>query len=270
MNENSKARIPVRPLSYEDRDIALTRELIIDYGDSGTGKGNIYITDKDDPTILIDITKLIAESYLSNINGDNTTVTINGELYNLSELLSLLKRNNISIVNSADSVAVPADTNYDHMSISIENKMVGLHGFISAGNYSTPKKINGELIWLVDNPDELEPPPGSSNNVITVIPTNDKIVLYAKQGVYCNLTEALEPLYKIEMPLSVPRYAKFAWRLDSDVISEIKFPSNIIWITQEVGPIAKGISYIFNIETWDYGNTWIVSHIQFNNPGYHG
>lgn len=265
MFENSKARIPVRPLSYNDRDIALTRELIIDYGDSDAGKkGHIYITDKDDPNVLIDITKLIADSYLSNINGDNTQITINGEVYNLSQLLSELKRNEVVIVNSADSVGVPANVNYDHSSISISNNLVSVYGFGVAAEGSTPKKVNGELVWtLPDGSGELEPEPGARDNVIPALPTNDKIVLYAKPGVYTDLTTSLYPIYTVEMPTSQPRYAHFAWRLDAKVNSEIRFPSNIIWIDPEVTTITSGKSYIFTIQTWDYGVTWIVSVITF-------
>lgn len=259
MRESSIARIPVRPLPYSDRDIAMTREIIIDYD-----KGNIYITDKDDPTILIDITKLIADSYLSNINGDNTSVTINGEVYNLSELLSELKKNKIEILNSADAISVPADVNYDHRSVTVDGVLVSIYGFMKAPNLSTPRKVDGQLVWDSPKGDDLEPTPGASDNVITVIPTNDHIVLYAKPGVYTHLTAALEPLYHIEMPTSQPRYAHFAWRLDSEVISTIKFPANIEWVTTEVASIIAKRSYIFNIETWDYGVTWIISHIEFD------
>lgn len=253
------ARIPVRPLSYEDKDIALTRELVLDYD-----KGFIYITDKDDPTVLHDITKLIADTYLSKINGDNTTVTINGEVYNLSQLLGSLNKSKISILNTADSASVPADVNYDHNSITVEGKVVSVYGFNEAPNNSIPRKVDGSLIWSVDGADELEPAPGAYDNVIDALPTNDKIVLYNKSGVYTKLTASLYPIYTIEMPKSLPRHAHFEWKLDCEVNSEIKFPSNIIWVTNEVTTILNGKSYIFNIETWDYGATWIISYIIFN------
>lgn len=256
---NDTARIPVRPLDYEDRDIALTRELVIDYK-----TGFIYITDKDDPTELIDITKLIADSYLSKINGDNTTVTINGEVYNLSELLSSLNKSKISILNTADTIGIPADVNYDHNSITVEGKVVSLYGFNDAPNNSIPRKVDGTVVWSVENADELEPAPGAYNNVIDIDPTNDKIVLYNKPCVYTNLTASLYPVYDIEMPISLPRHARFEWKLDCKTDSEIKFPSNIVWITDEVTSIFNGKSYIFNIETWDYGATWIISTTIFN------
>lgn len=262
---NNKARIPVRPLSYADRDIALTRELVIDYGENGDiGKGHIYITDKDDPSILIDITKMIADSYLQNINGDNTTVTINNEVYNLSELLGALNKSKITILNTADSVGVPADINYDHKSITVEDKVVSIYGFNTAPNNSILKKVDGTVVWSTEEGEDLEPHPGDYDNVITIIPTNDKIVLYAKTAVYTELTATLYPVYTIEMPTSLPRYFRFAWKLDSKVDSEIKFPSNIVWITDEVTSIIEDKTYIFNIETWDYGHTWIISATVFD------
>ena len=45
-----KARIPVIALSYEDKDIAKKKELLVDYK-----KGGIYVVDAEDRTIIHDI-----------------------------------------------------------------------------------------------------------------------------------------------------------------------------------------------------------------------
>lgn len=262
MNESNRARIPVRPLPYSDRDLAMTRELVIDYD-----KGNIYITDKDDPTLLIDITKLIADSYLSNINGDNTNVTINGEIYNLAELLAELKRNKITILNSADSMAAPASVNYDHASISIQNNVVSMFGFEEASNFSTPMKLDNQLVWK--NPEDMgdpsEPTPGANINVIDIMPTNDYIILYNKPYQYTRIITSPRSNFLIKLPLSMPKFSRLRWRIDTDIQLSLSFPSNIIWIDDDImaTPVQKlitaGHSYLIDMETWDFGATWVVT-----------
>lgn len=261
MNESSMARIPVRPLPYADKDLAMTREIIIDYD-----KGNIFISDKDDPSILIDITKLIADSYLSNINGDNTNVTINGEVYNLAELLTELKRNKITILNSADSQAIPASVNYDHDSVSIEDNVVSLFGFKAAANNSKPMKKDGALVWLSpeDQGDPGEPKPGANINVIDIIPTNNSIVLYAKP--FMNTTIVTSPItsFLMKLPKSQPKFARIKWKLDTAIALSLSFSSNMTWIDDDImgTPVEKRITaastYLIEMETWDFGETWIV------------
>lgn len=262
MNESNRARIPVRPLPYSDRDLAMTRELVIDYD-----KGNIYITDKDDPTMLIDITKLIADSYLSNINGDKTNVTINGEVYNLADILTELKQNKITILNSADTQAVPASVNYDHNSVSIKDNMVSLYGFTDAPNFSTPMKKDNVLVWLTpeDSGDPSEPTPGANINVIDISPTNDYIILYNKPFQYTKITTSPRSNFLIKLPLSMPKFSRLRWKIDTDVQLSLSFPSNIIWIDDDIMAtpvqklIAAGHSYLIDLETWDFGTTWMVT-----------
>lgn len=258
MNENrNKGRIPVRPLPYSERDIAMTREIIIDYD-----KGNIYITDKDDASVLIDITELIANSYLSNINGDNTNVTINGEVYNLAELLAELKRNKVEIRHSGDAVSVPADVKYDSVSVTILDGFITLHGFTRAANESRPVKRNGELVWETpeDAGDPSEPSPGASDNRIHIFPTHEHIILYAKPWQYTCITQSLFPEYTVVLPFSQPRCSNFKWKLDINTELKLILPKNIMWLNPEVSEYHQYESYVFSFETWDYGYTWIASY----------
>ena len=261
-NRDKLHRIPVRPLPYDDRDIAMTRELVIDYD-----KGNLYITDKEDPSILIDITKLIAESYLSNINGDNTEITINGEVYNLAELLTLLKKERIRVLNSADHIAVPIDVSIDQLSLSVKDHTLQLYGFDKAGDYARPMKKDGFLYWeeLKDNGDIREPQPGDRENTILILPTNDKIVLYNKPQMRSYVSENLYPEYTIEMPFSRPVYSQMKLKFDAfkeDIF--IRWPTNLVWVDPEVNVIPCHITYIFSFDTWDSGRTWNVNHFHYS------
>lgn len=72
-------RIPIRPLSYKNRDLSNTNELIIDYGEDASY--HIYISHHTERGKYIDITALIVNEMLPKveINGDQFTVTVEGE-----------------------------------------------------------------------------------------------------------------------------------------------------------------------------------------------
>lgn len=255
-------RIPVRPLPYSDRDIALTRELVIDYD-----RGNLYITDKEDPSILIDITKLIADAYLSTINGDATNITINGEEYNLAQLLAMLKKEKFRILNSGDQIAIPTSTHIDQLSLAVKDNMIQLYGFDTAGDYARPMKKDGFIYWeeMEDNGDIREPQPGDKDNTILILPTNDKIVLYNKPQMRTYVSKILYPKYTIEMPFSRPTYSQMKLKFDAfkeDVF--IQWPTNLVWIDPEVVVIPCHQTYIFSFDTWDSGRTWNVNHFHYS------
>ena len=85
-------RIPLRPLSYKNRHLATTSELIIDYGSEGTENWHIYITDDKKADKLIDLTELIAEKVIPgvDINADQFYITLEGEdgLFNLKDIMN--------------------------------------------------------------------------------------------------------------------------------------------------------------------------------------
>jgi hypothetical protein len=72
-------RIPLKPLPYSSRELASTNEFIIDYdGDNATY--HMYISDSNDPSVLIDLTQKIIEVILpdAKINADQFQITIEG------------------------------------------------------------------------------------------------------------------------------------------------------------------------------------------------
>lgn len=71
------ARIPVIPLPYKDRELAVEKELIVEYG-TGTEYPNLYIVDENDRTKLWDITEGIRLSIMNETPADNFTVEIEG------------------------------------------------------------------------------------------------------------------------------------------------------------------------------------------------
>lgn len=74
-DQYNMGRLPLRPLSYKDKALAQTKELLIDNtGDNPSY--HIYIVDAKDRTKLIDLTALYSEN--PDINGDNLYITIDG------------------------------------------------------------------------------------------------------------------------------------------------------------------------------------------------
>ena len=85
----AKTRLPTRPLSYENKDLAYNRELIADYT-----TGNLYL--KDDTGNIIDLSQKISQTIIESgqiaqylnvtytgFDGEETTVTINAAVIDL-------------------------------------------------------------------------------------------------------------------------------------------------------------------------------------------
>lgn len=83
------ARIPVIPLPYKNKELAVEKELIIDYGHDDKYP-NLYIVDENDRTKLWDITAGIIQS-IQGSPGDDFTVEIEGiGTISLGDILNLL------------------------------------------------------------------------------------------------------------------------------------------------------------------------------------
>lgn len=83
------ARIPVIPLPYKDKELAVEKEIVIKYGHDDEYP-NIYIVDENDRTKLWDITEGIRQS-IQGSSGDDFTVEIDGiGTISLHDVLNLL------------------------------------------------------------------------------------------------------------------------------------------------------------------------------------
>ena len=94
---NSRARIPVIPLSYADRHLAVEKELVVDYE---TGK--IYIISSQNREVIFDITEIIKKE-ASEAAGDNITVEIEGIGHtDIGTILNKLYKSSITSSNSEE------------------------------------------------------------------------------------------------------------------------------------------------------------------------
>lgn len=277
VNITDKARIPVIALSYNDRDIAKEKELLIDYE-----KGGIYVVDAEDRTIIHDLTKYIADNYLSQIDGNSTYVDISGiGIVNLATIIKLLYDSRVNMVNQYDdSVAIPVDASLDNQSITIFNNKVEVYGFHNAKPLATPRvsedgsriewvggveedKIGDDLDNVDDPPGGYEPPLGAKQNVVYIYPTDDTIILYNKPQQFTAINYSEYSEFIVKFPLTMMQYAKFYWRLDTEVAIGLKWYNNLTWLNPRPNNTAEHNIYIFECQTWDYGNTWIISYINY-------
>ena len=114
-------RIPVIPESYDNRQRAVCKELLVNYD-----TGDIYIVSKDDPSVLIDVTNKIKES-IKNIEGANIEVTIEGiGTINLQELMKQMNetaKSSLKAIPTGDSIKYVTDKAVlDNKSLEINHK----------------------------------------------------------------------------------------------------------------------------------------------------
>lgn len=141
-DENYAGRVPVQPLPYELKELADTRELIVNYKN-----GDMYVV-SDDGT-LIDITSHLSE-LIQNANSSNTLITIEGlGEVKLSRILELLWENRITF-NSKEQTGIylPKGKQADFKSISIKDNLIQISDFDTADNGTIPVKIGDKIYWM--------------------------------------------------------------------------------------------------------------------------
>lgn len=139
--EMHSTRIPVQPLPYENRSLAVERELIVNYDD-----GSMYIT--ADNGKIIDITSKLVE-LIQNANASNSDITIDGiGTIKLARLLQILWENRMQF-SSKDSIAtcIPKGSKVDFKSIEIKDNIIQMADYDDAGENTIPVKVNGKIRW---------------------------------------------------------------------------------------------------------------------------
>lgn len=134
-------RIPVQPLTYENKALATERELIVNYND-----GSMYIVSENGE--LIDITAKLSEQ-IKNANASNSDITIEGlGTVKLSRLLQLLWENRIQFTTKEGiSACIPKGINADFKSIEVKDNTLQIANYEDASDNTIPVKVNGKLYW---------------------------------------------------------------------------------------------------------------------------
>lgn len=262
------SRIPTIPLDYSERDKAIEKELLVDYG---TGK--IYVVSSYDRTVIFDLTSKISE-YLqqTGISGDSLTVNIEGlGNVDLGSIISLLyNQEGATMVEEVDPLVVQMPSSgyqYDLKSVLIKDSKVQIYGFDEAPDGSIPQKSAGIVKWTtVDS--------AASNSVTKLLPADGII----------QLTEACNQMVTIEdndTYIIVPPFVssgcnqiRLNLTVNCDLDPIITFSDNIVWqsgvirwTTDVDTPDFCGKSVnIITLTTWNEGNTWLAKIDNFDMP----
>jgi hypothetical protein len=141
-NFQNSGRIPIIPLPYEMKALAVENEFIYD-----NKTGSIYFAKKDGS--LFDITSKLAE-LIQNANASNTEIEIEGieGTIKLSRILQILWENKVTFTSKENvSAYIPVGKQFDFKSTELKNNFIQLYGFDQADEECIPVKINGRIYW---------------------------------------------------------------------------------------------------------------------------
>lgn len=282
-------RIPVIPESYDNKQRAVCKELLVNYD-----TGDIYIVSKDDPTTLIDVTAKIKES-IKNIEGANIEIDIEGiGKINLEELMKQMNDNvktSVKAIPTGESIKYITDKAVlDTKSLEINKKYntVQIKGFKEADENTMLVKRNGVAVWLPvitsdstnddedkDNPSSslgnsstpINPDDGLSSKCHILDPSDHKLYLLASKR---QKTIMPTSYFKVILPTPMDERTDIEWLVTTDEKNtpEVTFPTNLFW-DEIFDTLIPSTMHIFKFSTWDGGRTWAASFRKYNNNAVH-
>lgn len=232
LKPRSKARLPIIPLSYKNKDAAILQEFIVDYDDK----------------------KLYAKHPLT---GEIIEFTKNmSEVFNTTEL-------DIEYTGAVN--VLPKRMMLDYKSLNQVNygNLIQLNGFDTAlGDQMVYKGLDGNLLWT-NVWDKVRSSMYRESIHECNVTLNDTIVIDPE---FINRTVA--PLTPATLVITtnsaIPVYCKTIWNLSVETMVDITFPNYIIWENLSDMQIAPNSINIYTFETWDSGVTWIGSKQKTN------
>lgn len=143
-NFDIKSRVPVRALSYENKDMAVPKELVIDYD-----AGIIYVTDKDGNVINVSTNQKTIDAIINYISQNPDTSFLPTSGGKMTGHLYLEKGAEIRIFGDHGvpyGVLRMGDDGYMHIGNTEEAKPICIDGPIILGsnNYGTTPPENPE------------------------------------------------------------------------------------------------------------------------------
>ena len=281
-------RIPVIPESYDNKQRAVCKELLVNYD-----TGDIYIVSKDDPSVLIDVTNKIKES-IKNIEGANIEVTIEGiGTINLQELMKQMNetaKSSLKAIPTGDSIKYVTDKAVlDNKSLEINHKAnkIQIKGFKEADDNTMLVKRDGIAKWVpvitTDNTgssDEpttpgitggnstpINPDDGLSSKCHILDPSDHKLYLLSSKR---QKTIMPTSYFKVILPTPMDERTDIEWLLITDEKNtpDVSFPTNLFW-EELFDQLSPSTMHAFKFSTWDGGRTWAASFRKYNNNAVH-
>lgn len=259
----TNGRIPIIPLPYEYKNMAVKRELIID-----EKEGKLYLVSSEDESKLIDITQSVAD-HIKELEGEIVYVTIEGVgTVNIEEFLNIINKKIESSVQLQDITEVKyvAQTkNIDERSLQKHFNKIQITGFATAPNRTIPMKKDNKIEWVniygLDGDNDVDSSIDSCyGNVYEIIPQNR--VLYPIISKRQKTTNLIEDC-KVILPTPLSDYCSIEWYfVIGGVVPKLAFSENILF--KNLDEIKPNNKYVFSFKTFDGGDTWLGSVDCFN------
>lgn len=268
-------RVPVIPLSYEMRELAVERELI-----ANPDTGEIYVvgtTKAPDGTpegeitgggnIIYNITDAIVDILLNQgLESGRLVIEIEGlGLVNLSDFLNILYKKQIELKIRGVGMAIPKNIVYDNLSLVVKNNVVQIKGFDTAeGGTTLQKDDRGNITWTHYVTGSDSGSNGTSHgDVFTLLPdelNNLKLISSKPQQ-----TNKFVTPKTVVMPIPTTDYCKIVWKVATGTNPIVHFPLNITWEFDNGDKLISNSIHIFEFETWNAGITWFGKNTKFGN-----
>ena len=260
---NSNVRIAVTPLPYERIQLAKERELLCDYNN-----GRIYIKNGEN---VYDITSKIKEAIVQEgMSIDNCTVFVQdlGTIV-IGDALEHIMH---SLINITDLGTEPGELvtgyNVDFMSITNKDKKIQLVGFSTAADDTVPVKLGDTITWKSYSSGGGGGGGGEDLVVYDVSPDMGILQLLGKKiqrtsGLSSSMTIQVYP------PVCGNQYFSFKWRLYTSIYPLIlEFQPNVVFEYRSDATVDTGSTYVFEFETYNYGQSWLVKKTKYNQDNY--
>lgn len=252
-------RVPVIPLPYSHKELAVENELMVDFG-----VGKVYVQKSDGTTYDLSDT-IIAEILKQNLDTGKLVVTIDdiGEI-NIENFLNILYAGVIATSSDPDNkVAIPEQQRFDLSSITIKNNRVMVKGFDQAQSGMLPyKNTDGVIEWRYSGTAEQELSNGAASGDVSLSTPDPINVIQLTFGVL-QKTEAISGIYTVKMPEVTKSYSKFAWKVSVSTEATLNFDANIVWQYTGDELVYPNSIHVFEFETWDQGVTWLGKNTKY-------
>lgn len=259
---DSNVRIAVSPLPYERIQLAKERELLCDYNN-----GRIYIKNGEN---VYDITSKIKEAITNEgMLIDKCTVFVQ----DLGTILigDALEHIMHSLINITDIGSEPGELvtgyNVDFMSITNKDKKIQLVGFSNAADNTVPVKLGDTITWKTYSSGGG----GGGGEDLVVYDVSPDMGILQLLGKQIQRTSGLASSMTVQVypPVCGSQYFAFKWRLDTSAYPLVlEFQPNVVFEYKSDASVDSGSTYVFEFETYNYGQSWLVKKTKYNQDSY--
>lgn len=255
----TNARIPVIALDYSQKDLALKKELMIDYE-----TGDVFVVSAHDKNVIFKLSESIANVIKDEgFDVSNTTIYIEGVgEVSLADIINNMYGSSFKIINEEQAVYLGHENRLDNDSIVNKMGNIQIVGFDEANDLTVPQKYNGVVRWV---PMEASGEGGSGEqmgDIVIVEPGIDTVKLTPDPRQKTVIEDG--NMYKITMPVAVTDYMHFLWLVeDGMTVPNLTFDPSVHFEYEDDNQLLPDSTTCYFFETWDKGATWMGRSSRF-------